>query len=185
MNTNQKHKGILSLISLSIYMNDIHEHPLLFCSPLDRKQYGNSWSCNKCKSTYNYKTSSFYCTFCDFDLCTKCLGFCQLNQISIYKDDNKFTTNNLNNNNTSFQWQKRIHKHEHFLTLIEKLNKNYNWKCEFCLKEYNNKSGLFRQISQKFELIREETSWTVEVPTAHQRAEVCGYHTVDRVIVSA
>jgi len=53
------------------------------------------------------------------------------------------------------------------------------------LKEYNNKSGLFRQISQKFELIREETSWTVEVPTAHQRAEVCGYHTVDRVIVSA
>ena len=50
MNTNQKHKGILSLISLSIYMNDIHEHPLLFCSPLDRKQYGNSWSCNKCNS---------------------------------------------------------------------------------------------------------------------------------------
>ena len=141
MSINQK-------IDICYYLNDpikirLHEHPLILCLTPERKNFGSDWSCNSCKIIYNYNSPSFYCTFCDFDLCTKCLGFCQLNQISIYKDDNKFTTNNINNNNTSFQWQKRIHKHEHFLTLIEKLNKNYNWKCEFCLKEYSNNNVVY------------------------------------------
>ena len=145
MNTNQKHKGILSLISLSIYMNDIHEHPLLFCSPLDRKQYGNSWSCNKCKSTYNYKTSSFYCTFCDFDLCPKCLAEYQLYQIKFYncKSNEANNLKLIQQNQNNFQWQKKFKNHNHLLTLIQKENKNFSWTCDNCSKNYKNTESSF------------------------------------------
>ena len=164
MNTNQKDKGILSLISSSIYMNGIHEHPLLFCSPLDRKQYGNSWSCNKCKSTYNYDISSFYCTFCDFDLCPKCLAEYQLYQIKFYNCQS-IEANNLKliqQNQNDFQWKKKFKNHTHLLTLIQKENKNFSWACDNCSKNYQNTESSFYCSLCDYDVCKQ--CFTVEEP---------------------
>ena len=141
MNITQKSEIFLYLNDPIII--DLHEHPLIFCLTPDRKNFGINWNCNKCNNKYSYNTPSFYCTFCDFDLCTNCLGFYQLNQIKILNNSFNF---NFNTNNTlynSFKWQKISFKHEHMLTLIEKLNKNYKWKCRSCDKEYDNNNIVF------------------------------------------
>ena len=59
---------IYSFINCLILIN-AHNHPLKLCYPLERKNYGNGWTCNKCFCNFSYEYPSFYCTFCDFDLC--------------------------------------------------------------------------------------------------------------------
>lgn len=132
--------------NICLYLNDpikieIHEHPLILCITPDRKNYGTHWTCNNCKTDYFYEIPSFYCTYCDFDLCPKCLGAYKLNEIMIYNYNiyPKFAQNL----DKTFEWQKKFLIHEHMLTMIEKLNKNYNWKCKKCSKEYNNNNSLF------------------------------------------
>ena len=103
---NNNNNKIVFIISPPIYMNNIHNHPLLYCLPLDRNKKGSSWCCNICKSNYNYTISSFYCTFCDFDLCPNCLGEYQLDQITFY-NSNLTGSNNIKNiqQNLNFDWQ--------------------------------------------------------------------------------
>ena len=76
-----QNKNIISLINSPIQIN-IHAHPLIYCCTKNRA--GNGWTCNKCLISYSYESYTFYCTFCDFDLCENCLGMFQLNQILLY-----------------------------------------------------------------------------------------------------
>ena len=78
----QNNNDIISLINTSILIN-IHNHPLELCYIIERKNYGTGWNCNKCAKNFSYDTPSFYCTFCDFDLCHNCLGEYRLNEIKI------------------------------------------------------------------------------------------------------
>ena len=118
---------------------DEHEHPLLLCNC--QRQNGNNqnnkgWKCDKCLTDYSYCTPSFYCTYCDYDLCTKCLGEYKLNQIK-RADENIIIFNNYNliNNNNCYAWQKKSSYHIHSLSLIKRVN-NSNWTCENCNKTY-------------------------------------------------
>ena len=130
---------ILTLINQSIDMKNIHNHPLLYCLPLDRIDYNKNWYCDFCNSQYNSNIASFYCTLCDYDLCPNCISNLQIDQIKFY-DYNSNEANNLKNSQSSnsFKWQKKYAEHSHLLTLIKKINKNYSWKCKKCSLNYQN-----------------------------------------------
>ena len=135
---------ILTLINQSIDMKNIHNHPLLYCLPLDRIGSNINWYCNFCNSQYNSNISSFYCTLCDYDLCPNCMANLQIDQIRFY-DYNSTDANNLKNSQSSnsFKWQKKFSEHSHLLTLIKKINKNFSWKCNKCSLNYQNDEATF------------------------------------------
>ena len=134
VNEMDKTDEILSLISPPILMINIHDHPLLYCFPINRNKYGSSWSCNICKSQNNYDVESFYCTFCDFDLCSKCLGEYQLEQIIFYNPKELNNFKNISQNSNNFNWQVKHKNHLHNLTLIKKKIKEALWTCDNCSK---------------------------------------------------
>ena len=137
---------LISLINTPIIMITIHDHPLLYCCPLNRNKYGTTWSCNKCKKDYNINKSSFYCTFCDFDICSNCIGEYQIEQIIFYNSNSNEFQNlkNIAQKPEIFKWQKKFPEHSHYLTLILKENKNNIWTCDKCSKNYpNNKSSYY------------------------------------------
>ena len=52
-----------------------HEHNLIYCRS-SRSIIGyNTWICDICDKEYKNDIWSFYCTQCDFDLCSICAGF--------------------------------------------------------------------------------------------------------------
>ena len=119
---------------------DEHEHPLLLCNC--QKNNNDNWACNKCSSNYNSCIPSFYCTYCDYSLCQKCLGELKLNQIK-RSNENIIIFNNYNMlvNNNSFIWQKKTPSHIHSLTLIRRVNNN-SWICDNCNQTYKNNAKL-------------------------------------------
>ena len=130
---------------ISIFINfpikiDEHEHPLLLCNC--QKNNNDNWACNKCSSNYTSCIPSFYCTYCDYNLCQKCLGELKLNQIK-RSDENIIIFNNYNMlvNNNSFTWQKKTPSHIHSLTLIRRVNNN-SWICDNCNQTYKNNAKL-------------------------------------------
>lgn len=48
-----------------------HEHRLAYCRT-KRSSYHSGWVCNKCEEKFNGKVWTFYCTKCDYDLCSNC-----------------------------------------------------------------------------------------------------------------
>ena len=48
-----------------------HEHRLVYLSR--RVNQFDSWRCNICNNAFLFEKWSFYCTECDFDICSKCL----------------------------------------------------------------------------------------------------------------
>ena len=136
--SNPNYNPLLSLINIPIQI-DIHEHPLILCFTPERKIYGGSWSCNNCFNNYTYQIPYFYCTFCDFDLCSNCLGNYKLNNIKAYdRTKNSYISKIQINPNNVFKWKKIYSSHMHLLTLIKKINPNFSWKCDNCSQNYNN-----------------------------------------------
>jgi hypothetical protein len=140
-------KNILSLIDCPILI-DIHEHPLFYCYTTGRGNSSSSWFCNKCGNGYTYNVPTFYCTFCDFDLCENCAGNYNSNQILIYDYEDNVLNNTLLKNPPGFQnWQKVFPSHNHFLTMVRKRNKDINkkksWICEFCSRPYSSKEDFY------------------------------------------
>ena len=133
-------KNIISLINAPIQIF-IHEHPLIYCYTKNR--CGTGWTCNKCLINYSYQTYSFYCTFCDYDLCENCLGQFQLNQISLFD----YNSSNLKNieqcSKENFNWQKQFSIHIHSLTLLNKQNDLNSWVCNNCFQTFNNNISCF------------------------------------------
>ena len=107
-----------------------------------RPKHGNSWKCNKCASVFTYDISSFYCTLCDYDLCKKCLERFNVGEVLIYNYNGQ-NLNNLSNPINKLDWQIFFPCHNHFLTLIQKENKNLSWTCKSCFKPYNNEQSFF------------------------------------------
>ena len=143
-NEETKSNELVSLIGPPIVMITIHEHPLLYCCPIDRIKYGKTWSCNKCKKDYDINKSSFYCTFCDFDICSNCIGEYQIEHIVFYNSNESHNLKNIVQKQDIFKWQKQFPGHSHYMTLILKENKSYNWTCDKCKKNYsNNKSSYY------------------------------------------
>jgi len=62
-------------VNIKFLETDYHEHRLIYCRS-SRSAIGyNSWNCDNCRENHENDVWSFYCTNCDFDLCTKCAGF--------------------------------------------------------------------------------------------------------------
>lgn len=129
-------------------MIDIHEHPLFYCYTTSRSNYSPSWGCNKCNNHYTFNVPTFYCTFCDFDLCENCVGNYNSNQILLYDYEANVLNNTLLQNPSNLQdWQKVFPSHKHLLILARKRNKDINnkksWTCGFCSRPYNSKEEFY------------------------------------------
>ena len=62
-------------IKYPILKSNHHEHNLIYCRS-SRSVVGYSlWCCDVCHLDFDNDIWSFYCTQCDFDLCSKCAGF--------------------------------------------------------------------------------------------------------------
>ena len=141
-NLEPKDYEFLCLLNSSIKINE-HNHPIIFVNTPERFIHGKEWTCNKCNINFSYDFPSFYCTFCDFDLCQNCLGKHKLNEIELYEynnNNNNIQQEGLNNN---FQWRKKYPGHIHLLTLIKKRNKNYSWKCNKCSQTFQNDNSAY------------------------------------------
>ena len=132
---------LISLINSPIFV-DCHPHSLAYCFTKDRSNYGDSWRCNKCTSVFTYDNPSFYCTYCDFDLCKYCLE--KYNVGNVYVFNNLFNNQNIMNLKQEQQnWIKNFPCHQHGLTLIEKVNKDFPWTCKLCSDSYNSDKKFF------------------------------------------
>ena len=135
-NLNFENMNLIEFINLSIIIN-YHPHPLLYCNTLDRSNFGTNWTCNICFSNYTYDQPSFYCTFCDYDVCKNCIGNLKVNEIKF----NDFCKNKLNipfPSNGNFKWTTKYNNHEHLLTKIRRKNDKFSWLCNLCGKNYLN-----------------------------------------------
>ena len=141
-NINNSQMSLLSLINSPVLVSD-HNHPLIYSFTLDRAKFGANWRCNKCSSFFAYTIPSFYCIFCDFDLCEQCLLKHQIFEVILY--DYNYHLFDLTPNSTDqlFNWQSIFPCHQHLLTLIKKTNNNYNWKCNICNIFYNNSYSFY------------------------------------------
>ena len=128
----KNNNDMISLINFPILI-ETHKHPLIFCST----KRIDGWSCDKCSSSNKCSTPSFYCTYCDYDLCQNCLGNHRLNEIKRYKRNLSNFSNIKQDGEKSFNWQISFPNHNHLLSLLKKEN-NCIWKCSNCKKEYKN-----------------------------------------------
>ena len=135
--------NIISLINSPIFI-DAHIHPLILCLTKARANCGTTWKCNKCSGVFSYDIPSFYCSFCDFDLCKKCLENYNVGNVFVYNySNNNMYLNSMNNPPNLFQWQVNLPCHNHALTLIQKENKNFSWSCKLCNNSYSNNESFF------------------------------------------
>ena len=131
-NETSDYDDITLLINYPILVT-AHEHPLLLCTC---KRNNKGWSCDECKLSFSQNTPSFYCTYCDYDLCKKCLGNYKLNQIKPFNEYLNSCDIKVDNLNQSYPWQQKFPNHEHSLSLINKTNNKSKWKCQKCGKVY-------------------------------------------------
>ena len=141
-NINNSQMSLLSLINSPVLVSD-HNHPLIYSFTLDRAKFGANWRCNKCSSFFAYTIPSFYCIFCDFDLCEQCLLKHQIFEVILYDYNYHLFELTLNSTDQLFNWQSIFPCHQHLLTLIKKTNNNYNWKCNICNMFYNNSQAFY------------------------------------------
>ena len=109
-------------IHLFKYKFDYHNHPLIYCRSSRHNNNLNFWNCNICRLNFTNRIWSFYCTYCDFDLCLFCA------KKLVPQDD-------LLNG-----WGIKIDEHEH--TLIYLIN-NKNWSCNICSTSFNSNIAKF------------------------------------------
>ena len=61
---------------IKIINKDCHKHPLIYSITSRSAKKETTWICNECKKNYESNEWSFYCSFCDYDLCYDC--YCDL-----------------------------------------------------------------------------------------------------------
>ena len=109
-------------IFLKKYKFNYHSHPLLYCRSSRHNDNLNIWRCNNCGLIFANRIWSFYCTYCDFDLCIFCA------KKLVPEDD-------LLNG-----WGIKMEEHVH--TLIYLIN-NRNWSCNICHTCFNSNTGKY------------------------------------------
>ena len=134
--------NLIEFISLPIIIKNHHPHPVIYCYTLERKKFGTNWNCNNCCGKYTYDQPSFYCIFCDYDICGNCVENLKINEIK-FNDFCKNKTDIHLPSNDNFAWTKKYADHEHLLTHIKRKNENFTWKCDVCYKDNLNKNPSF------------------------------------------
>ena len=140
-------KSFFPILNIPVLVKEKHNHPLLYCYTIERKNiFGEKarYICDGCSNPYSYNIPSFYCGACDYDLCTNCLLQLKLSDIQLY-DGNTFllfcSTQNINNVQNS--WKRSTPYHIHQLVLIKKENPDYYWVCWACQKSYYNSEDVY------------------------------------------
>ena len=136
--SSSRDNNITSCINFPILIYD-HLHPLLFCNCQRGRNCEKGWVCDKCSSNYSVDTPSFYCTFCDYDLCQSCLGEYKLKEIKRYYSNCNYD-NITKNIYEILEWQINYPNHKHFLSLVKKMN---DWYCDNCKKNYNKSNSYY------------------------------------------
>ena len=139
-NSLNNQNSLLSLINSSVLVPE-HSHPLIYCNTIFRINGRKAWCCNTCGGVYDYTRPTFYCIFCDADMCEKCLLQHKLSDIILY--DYRFNAFNDFQPDKTYDWQTKFPFHYHSLTLILKFNKNFFWICNSCGKNYGNNESLY------------------------------------------
>lgn len=104
-------------IKLKVFLFSCHNHSMIYCRTSRNNNCETSWSCNLCKNHYSDKIWSFYCTFCDYDICLSCSRK--------YIPDNEYIK------------KIGIKIDNHFHNLVYMIT-NRNWLCNICNKLYDN-----------------------------------------------
>ena len=107
---------------LKEYFFSCHEHSLIYCRTSRSNFNGTNWICNLCKKNYGDKIWSFYCTFCDYDICLSCSR-------KYILDINYITKMGI-----------KIDNHLHDLIYMIT---NRNWICNLCSQKYDNSAPTY------------------------------------------
>ena len=134
---NQRDFSMISNIITPIIIKD-HNHPLIYCYQIERKNRGITWFCNKCSSQYNCDAPSFCCTYCDFDVCRTCLGKYQLDEIRVNDPCSNYEKNLLAPTKAQITLGKKYNFHNHLLTFIKRFNSYFFWRCDKCLRNFKS-----------------------------------------------
>ena len=106
-----------------------HNHKLTLCiSLLD-------WKCSLCKRTFKKEYSRYYCSLCEFNMCTIC------HSNGNYIKKKYFPKNILPSNKGIKNPILKINYHQHNLLYCRssRLILQYNdWKCDICRKNFTN-----------------------------------------------
>ena len=103
-------------IKLKKYKFPNHEHELLFCRSSRYNHELNFWNCNLCRRVFYNQVWSFYCTFCDYDMCINCAK----NSVCLEEYINVCGI--------------KLDIHDDPLVYMKT---NRDWKCQICLKTFD------------------------------------------------
>ena len=102
---------------------DFHAHPLHCCFTIERGAFSEFWTCKNCGNNYSFDIPSFYCTYCDYDLCQNCLMGLPLGKIKFADEKCNFKVY-VNKNHPNY----RPNFHQHPLALVKSEEYLYNDK---------------------------------------------------------
>ena len=102
---------------------DFHAHPLHCCITIERGAFSEFWTCKNCGNNYSFDIPSFYCTYCDYDLCQNCLMGLPLGKIKFADEKCNFKVY-VNKNHPNY----RPNFHQHPLALVKSEEYLYNDK---------------------------------------------------------
>ena len=102
---------------------DFHAHPLCCCFTRERGAFSEFWTCKNCGNNYSFDIPSFYCTYCDYDLCQNCLMGLPLGKIKFADEKCNFKVY-VNKNHPNY----RPNFHQHPLALVKLEEYFYNDK---------------------------------------------------------
>ena len=102
---------------------DFHAHPLCCCFTRERGAFSEFWTCKNCGNNYSFDIPSFYCTYCDYDLCQNCLMGLPLGKIKFADEKCNFKVY-VNKNHPNY----RPNFHQHPLALVKLEEYLYNDK---------------------------------------------------------
>jgi len=102
---------------LKSYKFPFHEHNLIYCRTSRSKEKPTIWNCDICNKLYDNKIWSFYCTYCDYDLCLKCSK-------KYFPSDELVTNMGIKTDN-----------HNHPLVFMIT---NRNWSCKLCKESFES-----------------------------------------------
>ena len=102
---------------------DFHAHPLYCCFTIERRAFSEFWTCKNCGNNYSFDIPSFYCTYCDYDLCQNCLMGLPLGKIKFADEKCNFKVY-VNKNHPNY----RPNFHQHPLALVKLEEYFYNDK---------------------------------------------------------
>ena len=126
-----------SSICLEEYINvfgiklEVHDDPLVYMMT------NRNWKCQICLKNFDKNQPTYYCSDCDFDVCSMCK-----NKFNSEQKYNSFYTE-LNRNNEFKLVNKKCHDHPLIYCLTQRNNEPTRWICNYCSRNYGNRDWSF------------------------------------------